>query len=96
MNTHTHFTHAQAIQFGVDYRDHGGRTPLMYTVLGNQPRMCEVLLGLGAAVNAKDTSGLTPLLWATFQAKPLIIRVLLRSVRGASNMLHGVELSWWG
>lgn len=48
------------MRFGVDYRDHGGRTPLMYAVLGNQPKMCEVLLGMGAAVNTKDSSNLTP------------------------------------
>ena len=32
----------QVTQCGVDYMDYGGRTPLMYAVLGNQPRMCEV------------------------------------------------------
>ncbi len=65
-------------EFGVDYTDHGGRTPLMYAVLGNQPKMCEALLTLGAAVNAKDSSGLTPLLWATYQARAQVIRTLLR------------------
>lgn len=50
----------------------------MYAVLGNQPKVCEVLLGLGAAVNARDASGLTPLLWATYHAKSQVIRVLLR------------------
>ena len=64
----------------MDYRDLGGRTPLMYAVLGNQPKICEVLLGLGAAVNARDTSGLTPLLWATYHAESQVIRVLLRWV----------------
>ena len=51
-----------ALQHGVDYRDAGGRTPLMYAVQGNQPKMCEVLLKLKANVNAKDLAGLTPLL----------------------------------
>lgn len=32
----------QVFQYGVEYRDQGGRTPLMYAVLGNQPKMCEV------------------------------------------------------
>ena len=68
----------QAIQCGVDYRDHGGRTPLMYAVLGNQPRMCDTLLGLGAKVNTQDSAGLSPLLWATFQAKPQCMKILLR------------------
>jgi ankyrin repeat protein len=67
-----------AIQYGVDYRDHGGRTPLMYAVLGNQPRMCDTLLSLGAKVNTQDSTGLTPLLWATFQAKPQCMKILLR------------------
>ena len=49
----------------------------MYAVLGNQPKMCEVLLGLGAGVNTKDSSSLTPLLWATYQAKPHCMKVLL-------------------
>lgn len=68
----------QAIRYGVDYRDHGGRTTLMYAILGNQPRMCEILLELGAKVNVRDNTGLTPLLWATFQAKPQCMRTLLR------------------
>ena len=67
-----------ALQFGVDYRDSGGRTPLMYAVLGNQPKMCEVLVKLKADLNARDMAGLTPLLWATYQAKAAIIRVLLK------------------
>ena len=67
-----------AIKFGVDYRDHGGRTPLMYAILGNQPKMCEVLVKLGASINAKDSTGLTPLLWATYLAKHDVMKVLLR------------------
>ena len=30
------------MKYGVDYQDQYYRTPLMYAVLGNQPRMCEV------------------------------------------------------
>lgn len=67
-----------ALRCGVDYRDSGGRTPLMYAVLGNQPKMCELLVKLKAEINAKDLAGLTPLLWATYQAKADIIRVLLK------------------
>ena len=67
-----------AIQYGVDFRDHGGRTPLMYTVIGNQPKMCTTLIKLKAAVNAQDSSGMSPLLWATYLAKPDIIKILLR------------------
>ncbi len=67
-----------ALQHGVDYRDTGGRTPLMYAVQGNQPKMCEVLLKLKASVNAKDLAGLTPLLWATYKSMADIIRILLK------------------
>ena len=67
-----------ALQYGVDFRDHGGRTPLMYTIIGNQPKMCSMLIKLKASVNALDSSGMTPLLWATYLAKPDIIKTLLR------------------
>ena len=66
-----------AIQYGVDFRDHGGRTPLMYTIIGNQPKLCATLVKLKAAVNAQDSTGMSPLLWATFKAKPDIIKILL-------------------
>lgn len=65
-------------QCGVDLRDAGGRTPLMYAVLGNQPRMCEVLLKLKADVNAIDLAGMSSLLWAAYQSKPEVVRVLLK------------------
>lgn len=67
-----------ALQYGVDFRDHGGRTPLMYTIIGNQPKMCSLLIKLKAAVNAQDSSGMSPLLWATYLVKPDIIKILLR------------------
>lgn len=69
---------ALALQFGVDYRDSGGRTALMYAVIGNQPKVCEVLLKMKAEVNCKDLTGLTPLLWATYKAHADVIRVLLK------------------
>ncbi len=66
------------MQYGVDYKDQGGRTPLMYAVLGNQPKLCEQLIKLRASLNMKDMCGLTALLWATFLARPQVIRVLLK------------------
>ena len=67
-----------AIQYGVDSRDQGGRTPLMYAVLGNQPKVCEQLIKLRANIDIKDLSGQTPLLWATFLARAELVRVLLK------------------
>lgn len=67
-----------ALKHGVDFRDVGGRTALMYAVLGNQPKMCEVLIKLKATIDAKDLAGLTALLWATYQARPEVMRVLLK------------------
>jgi hypothetical protein len=67
-----------ALQYGVDFRDHGGRTPLMYTIIGNQPKLCSTLIKLKAAVNSQDSTGMSPLLWATFKAKPDIMKILLR------------------
>ena len=64
--------------YGVEHRDMGGRTPLMYAVLGNQPKMCEILLQMGANVNARDAAGLTPLLWAAYRARAQAMKVLLK------------------
>ena len=66
------------MRYGVDYRDHGGRTPLMYAVLGNQPKMCELLIQLGADVNATDYASLGPLLWSAYHIRPIPMRILLR------------------
>lgn len=63
---------------GADYLDHGGRSPLMYAVLGNQPKICELLLGMGASVNLTDYSGASSILWATYQSKIEVMKVLLR------------------
>ena len=35
---------------GVDHPDHSNRTPLMYAILGNQPKMCEVMLIFGVCI----------------------------------------------
>ena len=66
--------------YGVNCQDIGGRTPLMYAVLGNQPKMCTTLLKLNANRDSKDLTGLTPLLWAAYQAKPEIMSILLKYV----------------
>lgn len=67
-----------AVQFGIDYKDHGGRTPLMYAVLGNQPKMCEALIKMRASIDVKDSTALTPLLWATYLARAEVMKVLLK------------------
>ena len=65
-------------EFGVDFSDDGGRTPLMYAVIGNQPKMCELLIKMKASVSCRDMTGLTALLWATYKAHADIIKVLLK------------------
>ena len=50
----------------------------MYAVLGNQPKMCELLIQLGADVNAIDYSSLSPLLWSAYHLRPIAMRILLR------------------
>ena len=30
------------MKYGIDYKDEGGHTALMYSVLGNQTKICEV------------------------------------------------------
>jgi hypothetical protein len=67
-----------ALRHGVDYADAGGRTPLMYAILGNQPKMCEMLLKLKANIDATDMASQSPLMWAAYQAKAEIIRILLK------------------
>ena len=69
---------ALASQHGVDYRDRGCRTPLMYAILGNKPKICEILIKLKANVNIQDGVEFTPLLWATFHARPDIMKILLK------------------
>ena len=32
----------QVMKYGIDYKDEGGHTALMYSVLGNQTKICEV------------------------------------------------------
>ena len=52
----------------------------MYAVLGNQPKMCELLISLGAAIDVRDNAGFSPLLWATYHAKPQVMKTLIRCV----------------
>ena len=51
-------------EFGVDNVDSAGRTPLMYSVIGNRTKACKTMQKLGANINAKDDQGNTPLIWA--------------------------------
>jgi ankyrin repeat protein len=66
------------MKYGVDHSDHGGRTPLMYSVLGNQPKMTECLINMGAEIDAIDVSHHTALLWAVYHAKSEVVKVLLK------------------
>lgn len=66
-------------QCGIENPDHGGRTPLMYAVIGNQPRTCQLLLKLGARVNAIDHAGQSALLWVSSKGYVDVTNILLRA-----------------
>lgn len=51
-------------EFGVENMDSCGRTPVMYSVIGNKGKACRALIKLGADLNAKDDQGNTPLIWS--------------------------------
>uniref|UniRef100_A0A1X7TX49 Uncharacterized protein n=1 Tax=Amphimedon queenslandica TaxID=400682 RepID=A0A1X7TX49_AMPQE len=84
------------MKYGIDYKDEGGHTALMYSVLGNQTKICESLINMGADVNATDNANLTALFWAVYHARPEIIKILLRN--GADVHItdpHGRSVSHW-
>ena len=48
----------------LDARSNHQQTPLIYAVLNGQPKICEMLLALGADPSLKSKSGKTALDWA--------------------------------
>ena len=48
----------------VDEREAGGRSPLMYAVLGDQSKCAEILIKGGASVNLVDETGNSALCYA--------------------------------
>jgi len=65
----------------LDIVDKFGRTPLMYSCLGDHIECAELLIKSGADVNMKDLLGRTPLLWAAHKGNFGCLKLLLS--RGA-------------
>jgi len=65
----------------LDVADKFGRTPLMYSCLGDHSECAELLIKCGADVNMKDLLGRTPLLWAAHKGNYSCLKLLLN--RGA-------------
>lgn len=57
--------------------DQFGRTPLVYSVLGDRLDCAELLLKAGAKVGACDMDGRTPLHWAAYQGNLKCVKLLL-------------------
>ncbi|KAL9957900.1 hypothetical protein ACROYT_G034855 [Oculina patagonica] len=57
--------------------DQFGRTPLVYSVLGDRLDCAELLLKAGANVSECDMDGRTPLHWATYQGNLKCVKLLL-------------------
>ncbi|CAI8052884.1 Putative ankyrin repeat protein MM_0045, partial [Geodia barretti] len=63
----------------VNSTDAQGKTPLMYAVIGKQPKCCVMLLRSGAEVDLKDQSGMTAILLAAKYEYEDVIKVLLKN-----------------
>ncbi|XP_072287694.1 inversin [Pyxicephalus adspersus] len=61
----------------IDQEDQLGRTPLMYSVLGDRRACAEALLRCGAQVNRSDRSGRTALHLAAQTGNPRLLKLLL-------------------
>jgi len=61
----------------LDVVDKFGRTPLMYTCLGDYSECAELLIKFGADVNMKDMLSRTPLLWAAHKGNFSCLKLLL-------------------
>ncbi|CAG0900228.1 unnamed protein product, partial [Cyprideis torosa] len=61
----------------LDIRDKMCRTPLFFAVLGDAPRVLEVLLKAGARVDASDSHGRTAVHVAVLKRRPECLRILL-------------------
>ena len=60
-----------------DERDQSGKTALMYAAKGTNARVVEMLLDMGADVNAQDEQGETALIVAAGKGHADIVKLLL-------------------
>ncbi|XP_062517436.1 uncharacterized protein LOC134192702 [Corticium candelabrum] len=63
--------------FGLECTDYMGRTPLMYSVIANKVKCCELLIKVGANYAAQDRNGRTALLWAAYYGHGEMARMLI-------------------
>ncbi|XP_032218348.2 inversin [Nematostella vectensis] len=61
----------------IDTEDRFGRTPLVYSILGDRVECAEVLLKNGASVSHPDVDRRTPLHWAAYQGNHKCVKLLL-------------------
>ena len=79
--------------YGIECTDHSGRTPLMYSVIGNRHKVCELLIRSGANVLAGDNTGRTPLLCASYYGNIDCMRVLLNQKATAQSLLRSIDIA---
>ena len=74
----------------INQTDHMGRTPLIYSVLGDQYECALLLLKAGAKIDETDVDNRTALHWACYQGNQKLVKLLLS--KGADHNLQEKEL----
>lgn len=76
-------------KWDINESDHMGRTPLIYSVLGDQVECAVVLLKSGADIDKCDIDKRTSLHWAAYQGNEKLVKLLLS--KGANRIKHDTE-----
>ena len=74
----------------INQTDHMGRTPLIFSVLGDQYECALLLLKAGAKIDETDVDNRTALHWACYQGNQKLVKLLLS--KGADHNLQEKEL----